>query len=396
MRKGQNLRQFAYSSSPLKFSDHRPVYALFHCTVTIINEALRESISQEVYQRRRAEVGDLTHLDMDDTEDEDLIGYDAIEPGLPPASSDQQKWWLGNKQPARADVKPPRAPDGQAVVLNPGRPSNPFGATTEPDWVTIPRARVDSFSTTLSTSPFEHVPSPRDLLTPSMSSAATRKAPPAFDTSMLIAKAGRLHIRDDGASAESAKGDAPPPPPRRQTGTAASTMDATQSQAQSQFLVSNMASFNKVLPTPAPPPRPSSALSELSQLSGHSKNKAPPPVARKPLHLASGPPVHPSSASIHRTGPRAADDGKPQLPARASTGFPSSNGSSDWSRLSPGRRLEEVPVGAKRAPAAPPKPAAVARGQQQAPVDLLDSLDGGSRDLDSWETLTPAHKTGTA
>lgn len=43
-------------------------------------------------------VGD-THAagaNMEDTDDEDLIGYEAIEPGLPPASSDRRKWWLDN------------------------------------------------------------------------------------------------------------------------------------------------------------------------------------------------------------------------------------------------------------------------------------------------------------
>lgn len=32
----------------------------------------------------------------DDLDDEDLIGYDPIAPGLPPASSDRRKWWLEN------------------------------------------------------------------------------------------------------------------------------------------------------------------------------------------------------------------------------------------------------------------------------------------------------------
>ncbi|ROT40046.1 synaptojanin-2 [Sodiomyces alkalinus F11] len=386
LRKGQNLRQIAYNSAPLKFSDHRPVYAIFQCTVNIIDEALRERISQELYQRRRTEVGDSTHLDTDDTEDEDLIGYDAIEPGLPPASSDRQKWWLDNRQPARADIKPPRALDGQAVVLNPNRPSNPFSPTSEADWVTVPRSRVDSFSTTLSTSPFEYVPAPHDLLTPSTSNPAARKLPPAFDASTLPTRAGRLHIRDDTASAESPTSGTPPPPPppRRQTGATASAMSAAQSPA------SNM-SFNKVAPAPAPPPRPSSALSELSQLSPHSKHKPAPPIARKPLHLASASSMDHSPVAIHRTGPGPEGDAKPQPPARASTGFPNPNGG-DRTRPLPARNIVGGSVG-KRAPAAPPKPLAIARGQKQGPVDLLDSLeDEGPRDLDSWETLTPAHK----
>ncbi|KAM0329882.1 hypothetical protein ACHAQA_004047 [Verticillium albo-atrum] len=117
LRKGQNLRQLSYNSAPLKFSDHRPVYATFQCTVSIIDEPHREQISQELYLRRKQEVGDpSTSLDTEDSDDEDLIGYDAVEPGLPPASSDRQKWWLDNKQPARAGVKPPPpAADGQTT-----------------------------------------------------------------------------------------------------------------------------------------------------------------------------------------------------------------------------------------------------------------------------------------
>ncbi|PHH87868.1 hypothetical protein CDD83_8295 [Cordyceps sp. RAO-2017] len=139
LRKGPNLRQLSYDSAPLRFSDHRPVYATFECKVSIINEARRESISQGLYERRKAEVGDATAQvsDGQETEDEDLIGYDAIEPGLPPASSDRQKWWLENRQPARAQVAAPNGRDGQAMALNPNRPSNPFGLSDEPDWLAL-------------------------------------------------------------------------------------------------------------------------------------------------------------------------------------------------------------------------------------------------------------------
>ncbi|KAG7126732.1 Inositol-1 like protein [Verticillium longisporum] len=116
LRKGQNLRQLCYNSAPLRFSDHRPVYATFQCTVNIVDESHREQISQELYLRRKQEVGDpSTSLDTEDEDedDEDLIGYDAVEPGLPPASSDRQKWWLDNKQPARAGAgEPVRRDDG--------------------------------------------------------------------------------------------------------------------------------------------------------------------------------------------------------------------------------------------------------------------------------------------
>jgi hypothetical protein len=97
LRKGDNIRQINYDAAPLRFSDHRPVYATFQCLIKKIDEAKKDRLSQELYRQRRAVVGD-THAagDMEDSDDEDLIGYDAIEPGLPPASSDRRKWWLDN------------------------------------------------------------------------------------------------------------------------------------------------------------------------------------------------------------------------------------------------------------------------------------------------------------
>lgn len=87
--------------------------------MSVVDEQLRESISKELYQRRKADVGDATaHLGTgEDSDDEDLIGYDSIEPGLPPASSDRQKWWLDNKQPARAAVPVPKPRNGQTIGL---------------------------------------------------------------------------------------------------------------------------------------------------------------------------------------------------------------------------------------------------------------------------------------
>jgi hypothetical protein len=97
LRKGDNIRQINYDAAPLRFSDHRPVYATFQCLISKIDEGRKDQLSQELYRQRRTVVGD-THAVgvMEDTDDEDLIGYDSIEPGLPPASSDRRKWWLDN------------------------------------------------------------------------------------------------------------------------------------------------------------------------------------------------------------------------------------------------------------------------------------------------------------
>ncbi|KAL8820753.1 MAG: hypothetical protein Q9191_007453 [Dirinaria sp. TL-2023a] len=135
LRKGSNLRQINYTTAPLRFSDHRPVYATFHCTISRVDEAVRKSLSHEIYAKRRSELGNSTANSRNDSVDEDLLGYESIAPGLPPASSDQSKWWLDNGLPARSTLQPPN----NRSVLNTQRPSNPFAPSPEPDWVTVSR-----------------------------------------------------------------------------------------------------------------------------------------------------------------------------------------------------------------------------------------------------------------
>ncbi|PIA90510.1 Inositol-1,4,5-trisphosphate 5-phosphatase 1 [Cercospora beticola] len=133
LTKGDNIRQLYYDSAPLRFSDHRPVWALFSCTVSVVEQAKRDQISNQLYAKRRAVVGNHTAGATADSDDESLYGYESIEAGLPPASSDKRKWWLDNGMPARSTVQPP----GAGHIPNPARPSNPFSASSEPDWVKV-------------------------------------------------------------------------------------------------------------------------------------------------------------------------------------------------------------------------------------------------------------------
>lgn len=135
LTKGNNLRQINYETAPLKFSDHRPVWANFQCTVTVVDEKHKDNISEQLYRQRRTVVGDSTaNTHAEDTDDEDLLGYESIEPSLPPASSDRRKWWLDGGQPARSQVKGPSGPE---YKHNAARPANPFAQTNEPDWVKV-------------------------------------------------------------------------------------------------------------------------------------------------------------------------------------------------------------------------------------------------------------------
>ncbi|KAL8707899.1 MAG: hypothetical protein Q9220_007119 [cf. Caloplaca sp. 1 TL-2023] len=128
LRKGTNLKQIDYGTAPLHFSDHKPVYATFQCTVSNIDEQRKEELGRSLYERRLHVAGST----VDDIKiDQDDVGYDPIATGLPPASSDRRKWWLDNGLPARSEERPPN----NDMILNPDRPRNPFSATKEPDWI---------------------------------------------------------------------------------------------------------------------------------------------------------------------------------------------------------------------------------------------------------------------
>jgi hypothetical protein len=132
LTKGDNLRQLHYDSAPLKFSDHRPVWGLFQCQINVIDQVTKDRISEDLYVKRRAAVqGNSSSAKEFETDEESLIGYESIEPGLPPASSDKRKWWLDNGMPARSAVRPP--PNSS----NTDASGNPFTPASESDWVQV-------------------------------------------------------------------------------------------------------------------------------------------------------------------------------------------------------------------------------------------------------------------
>lgn len=378
--------------------------------MSVVDEQLRESISKELYQRRKVDVGDATaHLGTgEDSDDEDLIGYDSIEPGLPPASSDRQKWWLDNKQPARAAVPVPKPRNGQTIGLNPNRPSNPFGITEEPDWISIPRSSSKASLSSMSSSPFEKVNLPNVMASASASTSSVppRKLPPPYDPSALLSKVGHMNLMDDHTPMGQAETPPPPPPPRRGTSTVGPKGQATPG---------NGFSISRVQTHPLPPPlRPTSAASYTSYTSQFSQNgkagKPAPPVAKKPAHLATTSP-HSSPALSQGT---LDDDFRPPLPSRANTGClsgsPHAQGLGAATRKpvgppNPGKNGAAGAVGLpgmtggvpSRRPAPPvqPKPQlqhpqqAQNQHQRQGSVDLLGSL-GDGQDVGGWDTLKPS------
>ncbi|KAL6716301.1 Inositol-1,4,5-trisphosphate 5-phosphatase 1 [Lecanora helva] len=195
IRKGDVLKQTHYATAPLQFSDHKPVYAIFHCATDDVNEAKKQSLSQDLYAEQKLPTKNSSrHGDIGDS---DLVGYDSIAPELPPASSDRQKWWLDD---ARSNIA---GPEGESI-LNRKRPSNPFTSTAEPDWTmrptrtkstrTPPRAatskiasgnesypsRAGPFTRSIQIAADEYIARNKDVSSsmPKSSSSARKPAPP--------------------------------------------------------------------------------------------------------------------------------------------------------------------------------------------------------------------------
>lgn len=390
LRKGPNLRQLYYNSAPLKFSDHRPVYAAFECLVSIVDEPKREWISQDLYRRRKAEVGDsFNGVDGDETEDEDLIGYDAIEPGLPPASSDRQKWWLDNKQPARAQVPVPNGRDGVPMTLNPNRLSNPFGHSEEQDWISVSRSSSRASFSSFSSSPYEKVMLP-NIMNSRSSSTMPRKLP-GSETGSMVSRMGRVNLSGDH---EPISGSPPLPPPRRQTQHVGRGADSIPPPSQGLVRTATMpqAPYAQLYPSAT-----SLSSQNTSSTNGGSGRSAPPPVARKPAHLATG--LTPSDSEAANNNNNNSSYSKPPLPARAATMGITGSRPIPMSNSVGAARSDRRASSAVSGSAGPSRPLRNAAGYhpsertahtQAGPVDLLDGLDEGGQDMGGWETLQPS------
>ena len=324
LTRGDNLRQLHYDSAPLKFSDHRPVWGLFRTTISVTDQAKKDQISSELYAKRREVVGDHTaNYKGDDSDDESLYGYDSVEPGLPPASSDKRKWWLDNGMPARSTVKPP----GSNQVPNPTRPSNPFSPTMEPDWVKVekpeaPPSRPSSvYSNVSQASQARSETTKSELVSrrspPPPKPQETTPEKPARPATFDGANDGKVHLK------QTLRKPAPPPKPNKPN---LLRSDSNQSRASSVRSVPPLPEPRKVSNTssivssnvtfPPPPQRSSNGSTEQSTRSA--VPQAPPP-RKKPAP--------------------AAEPSNPPLPSRrADTGLMDETGGQelqDWEPLQP-------------------------------------------------------------
>ncbi|KAJ9640254.1 Inositol-1,4,5-trisphosphate 5-phosphatase 1 [Knufia peltigerae] len=221
---GTQMRQLEYYSvMKLKFSDHRPVWALFEMGILVVDEAKKDELTKRLYSKRAKETkaklagaGDSTEgLSVSDTVDgsdddelESLSGYKSIQEGLPPASSDKRKWWLDGNKGARSTLKPPN----DWMILNQDRSANPWKERdgAEDDWVEVER--------------------PQQKPEPPPSRGTTRRmVPPAWEGERFVSTGGN-NTRPEAEKGQ--RGPVPPAPTPRGV-SVARTRAATSSVASS-------------------------------------------------------------------------------------------------------------------------------------------------------------------
>ena len=301
LRKGSNLRQTTYNSAPLRFSDHKPVYATFECEIRIIQEEKKAMLSKQLYDKRKKDLG-LRRGAIDgtddrgsevDSDDDDIMGYESIAPGLPPASSDRRKWWLDGEKPVRSQVGPPR--DG--MVPNDRRPGNPWRDTSEPDWVDVKRpSSTEGIARRLKQSQdVNRTGSPKPEPPPPRRSMVV----PAWNGSRPPGSEGKAS--DD--SVESTTTSLPPALPLRTAGRTGSVSS-----------VASMSSTSKKQP-PLKPLKPALLTSNPSQASVPQIDGA--SLGKGSRNTQSS--VKPTAAISQDTLSRMRSDSKPSLPTRTNT-----------------------------------------------------------------------------
>lgn len=294
LTKGDNLRQLHYDSAPLKFSDHRPVWGLFNCQINVIDQATKDRINEDLYAKRRAtlEAHPASTRDFE-TDEESLLGYESIEPGLPPASSDKRKWWLDNGMPARSAAKLPPKTNGTQ-----SQRGNPFTPATDSDWVEVEKPWPTTVTPSSATPPALPVRS-RTLPAHENPQSRLRKTTPApgpalFDPDANAPSAVPLEpskpMPQSHILKQTLRKPAPPKPAPKP---------------------STLRAHSNSQPTPAPPPP------------RRSQNASPAPSANSTTGAKATPPPPPPTrrSGLAETGPETRIEGGPPIlpPRRANT-----------------------------------------------------------------------------
>lgn len=174
--RGSHITQLCYNvANSIRFSDHRPVYAVYDAEVKLLNEAKREILYNELYAKRRDQLGDANYLVHGEEFDVQALNKQTSATGLPPPSTDAKKWWQDG-QPSKVPIVPPRP--GQ--VLNPQK-INPF---------TKEGKKMDNFVDsdsvrTMSITSLSTAPDRKPVPTPALPSQPPRPQPPTRPSSTV-------------------------------------------------------------------------------------------------------------------------------------------------------------------------------------------------------------------
>ena len=394
----RSLKGLEYGSvQELRFSDHRPVFATFELDVQVIDEAKRSAISKSIEEKRRADVegilrkekSGISTVEDDETasdsgDAEDLMGYESIADGLPPASSDRRKWWLDGEKSVRSMVGPPRP----RMVLNRNRSGNPWrdsngrgeGLGKEDDWVEISTADWDGSETpgSLNRSASEagsRKTSPRSKSPPPLPAprGARRMVVPVYEAERLVRMASEKGKGGYKAHSQQNKGP----------------MDGATDAASS---IPVLTSLNAERASPADRSRAASIASTRSSITGGRK-PVPPSKPSKPAALRSGSTVaSPDISSPQAATTSGSDDGPPPLPSRTTT-LSSVDSASYFStaesptaarpsRFPPPSGIESRNSGVDKEPAPPLPPRRAATNNQLMDEDARVEFSG-------WKPLRP-------
>ncbi|KAL4870163.1 hypothetical protein BDV12DRAFT_62283 [Aspergillus spectabilis] len=168
--KGSNLRQLNYDVSNLRLSDHRPVWANFACSISVVDEARKEDLRHTLHGQRRSSPQVLeTQPQPVRTGKGEPVPIEPNFTGLPPPSSDHRKWWLDNGSPVKSSIRPPT----KDYMLNVHRTTNPFSLGDSPNWVSIAATHMQPAGTDDVISKKPSIP-PRRLIAP----VASQNSPP--------------------------------------------------------------------------------------------------------------------------------------------------------------------------------------------------------------------------
>ncbi|KAF3481739.1 SacI domain and endonuclease/exonuclease/phosphatase family protein [Arthroderma uncinatum] len=291
--KGSNLRQLAYHTAPLKFSDHRPVYAVFECEIYVVDEKRKEELGRKLYEARKdMPIKTPRCLISDDQEEEDDFDDDhfdiedefPVAPGLPPPSSDKQKWWIDNGRPVRSTISPPLG-----ARSNVQRGANPFSTSLGSDWSQIGEGEIPDYTTpgqmerSSSRNSTKHPLSPSILPLRSMTEVIHEQKPLNRSASL---RSGTMAL--DGSKK-------PPPPVPKKPATLSPTAGMAKTENSAAAASNNMpkrwTGFETTLPQPAGQPRNGQGQTDMGQADGTPGSQAPRKVVRVGAHASSTPVV---------------------------------------------------------------------------------------------------------